>query len=101
MLRTAQFKYIKNEKKNVRRGGSEEELYDLTKDPLEMHNLAGDPTYAATLKELAAQHDAWQKDVPPVPVLAGIAPEPLPGATTNAPPAKAERRRKRQPATDS
>ncbi len=84
MVRTAQFKYIKNAAKNERHGGGAAELYDLTKDPLELHNLAGDPAYAATLKDLAAQHDAWQKDVPPVPVLAGVAPEPPPGATTDA-----------------
>ena len=81
MLRTAQFKYIKNDKKNERHNGGAAELYDLTKDPLEMHDLASDPAYAATLKELAAQHDAWQKEIPPVPVLAGVAPEPPAGAS--------------------
>ena len=28
------------------------ELFDLMKDPLEMNNLAGDPTYATIEKEL-------------------------------------------------
>jgi uncharacterized sulfatase len=32
-----------------------EELYDLKKDPNEMHNLAGDPAYAAEKAKLAAQ----------------------------------------------
>ena len=36
----------------------------IANDPDEMHDLAGDPAYAATLKELAAQHDAWRKDLP-------------------------------------
>ena len=37
-----------------------EELYDLTKDPDEFHNLAGDPASADVLKELRAKLKAWQ-----------------------------------------
>lgn len=33
----------------------ESELYDLTKDPYEVHNLAGDPVYAATATDLSAR----------------------------------------------
>lgn len=29
-----------------------EELYDITKDPYELNNVAGDPAYAATLEEM-------------------------------------------------
>jgi arylsulfatase A-like enzyme len=74
MVRTAQYKFIKNDKKHERRGG-ETELYDLTEDPLETNNLAKDPAYAGTLKELSAQLEAWQKDIPPVPVIEGLKPQ--------------------------
>lgn len=73
MVRTAQYKFIKNAKKNERGGAAE--LYDLTKDPLETNNLAGDPAHAATLQELAARLEAWQKDIPPVPVIEGVKPQ--------------------------
>ena len=82
MIRTAQYKYIKNEKKNVRHGGGAVELYDLNKDPLELHNLADDPACAAIRQDLAGQLEAWQKDRPPVPVIAGVAPEPAPGTSS-------------------
>lgn len=36
-----------------------EELYDLRKDPFELNNLAGNPSYAADLKKLRAVLDAW------------------------------------------
>lgn len=39
-----------------------EELYDLTADPLERHNLAADPAHAATLAELRGAVDAWMKE---------------------------------------
>jgi len=32
-----------------------EELYDLKKDPDQLHNVAGDPTYAETTKKLRRQ----------------------------------------------
>jgi uncharacterized sulfatase len=38
-----------------------EELYDLTTDPHELKNLAGDPAHADTLKALRADLDAWMK----------------------------------------
>ena len=31
------------------------ELYDITKDPCELNNVAGDPAYAATLEEMRRQ----------------------------------------------
>lgn len=38
-----------------------EELYDLSKDPFEMHNLINDPQYAAVKGELSSELDAWMK----------------------------------------
>jgi len=90
MVRTAQYKFIKNERKNVRHGGGESELYDLTRDPMETNNLARDPAHAVVVRELAAQLEAWQKDIPPVPVIQGVPPQ----ATGDAP-ALLEKRKKR------
>ena len=36
-----------------------EELYDVTADPHELHNLAGDPAYAEKLTELRGRLDTW------------------------------------------
>jgi arylsulfatase A-like enzyme len=36
-----------------------EELYDVEKDPWEMHNLANDPAYKAKLEELRAAFRSW------------------------------------------
>lgn len=36
-----------------------EELYDLTKDPFEVRNLAGDPKHQAQLKKLRKRMDDW------------------------------------------
>jgi choline-sulfatase len=78
MVRTPQYKLVRNEAKDVRRGGAPYELYDLTRDPQETHDLSADPAYSATLKELAARLDAWQNEAPPVPSVAGV--DPLPQA---------------------
>jgi hypothetical protein len=40
-----------------------EELYDLTTDRLEGHNLAGDPAHAQILTELRAQWEKYRKDL--------------------------------------
>ncbi len=50
------------------------QLFDLIQDPQETNNLANDPAHAETVRELSEQIDAWQKDVPPVPVIEGVAP---------------------------
>ena len=38
-----------------------EELYDLTKDPNELHNVAADPMQSERLNSLRAELDAWMK----------------------------------------
>jgi arylsulfatase A-like enzyme len=95
MIRTPQFKYINNGRNNERHGGGKPELYDLVKDPLEMNNLAADPAYAATLKELAAQLEQWQRDNPPVPAIADVALSPT--AENSDRVAKATRKAGRKP----
>ncbi len=37
-----------------------EELYDLEKDPHELHNVAADPKYAEVLKNLREHLKTWQ-----------------------------------------
>ena len=39
-----------------------EELYDLEKDPYELHNLAADPKYKKILAEHSAALEAWIKE---------------------------------------
>jgi hypothetical protein len=39
-----------------------EELYDLKKDPHEIHNVATETDYAAALKDCRARLDQWMKD---------------------------------------
>lgn len=39
----------------------EEELYDVVRDPDELHNLAADPKYAAALQKLRAELQRWEK----------------------------------------
>jgi N-sulfoglucosamine sulfohydrolase len=39
------------------------ELFDLKKDPWELHNLADDPEYSETRKELLARLNDWRKSV--------------------------------------
>ena len=38
-----------------------EELYDIVKDPYQMHNLAADPAYAKVLARMRPKLDAWMK----------------------------------------
>jgi len=40
-----------------------EELYDIQRDPYEIHNLAGDPAYEPELKRLREALDAWIQEV--------------------------------------
>ncbi|QDV86439.1 sulfatase [Planctomycetes bacterium TBK1r] len=39
-----------------------EELYDLKNDPHEIHNLAGDPLFAAKLTEMRQRLDVWMQE---------------------------------------
>ena len=43
-----------------------EELYNITNDPMEMKNLANDPKFVSTLKDMRARYDAqlshWKKE---------------------------------------
>ena len=50
-----------------------EELYDVTADPYEIHNLADDPARADVLARMRAAHKAWTSDTRDV----GLIPEPL------------------------
>jgi len=63
------------------------ELYDLSKDPFELRNLAEDPLYADTLKDLDAKLSAQLRDTGDPRVLAGgdafeSYPAPLPAPKT-------------------
>ena len=40
-----------------------EELYDIRKDPSEVHNLADNPEYSATLKEFRNRLTKWRSNV--------------------------------------
>lgn len=52
MCRTGEFKY-------VRRHDEQDELYDLSNDPQEQHNVIGDPQYAAVLAQLKERMLTW------------------------------------------
>jgi hypothetical protein len=39
-----------------------EELYDVNADPHEINNLANDPRFADTLKELRGRLDSWMDE---------------------------------------
>jgi arylsulfatase A-like enzyme len=39
-----------------------EELYDLDRDPYEIHNLAGDAAHASTLRKLRDRLDTWMEE---------------------------------------
>jgi arylsulfatase A-like enzyme len=44
-------------------GKPPEELFDLRKDPREIHNVAGDPSYASVIREMRAELEKWRKSV--------------------------------------
>ncbi|MCF7817343.1 MAG: sulfatase-like hydrolase/transferase [Kiritimatiellales bacterium] len=78
MVRTPRFKLVRDARK-ARAAGGEYELYDLVSDPFETNNIVANPAYSKTFKDLAAQMESWQADQPPVPVIAGVSPEPANG----------------------
>ncbi len=53
MARTRQWKYVHNPM------GDLDELYDLTVDPAELTNVAGDARYAAALAEMRLRLADW------------------------------------------
>jgi N-sulfoglucosamine sulfohydrolase len=58
-----------------------EALHDLLFDPVESHNLAGEPAHAGVLAEMQGRLDAWMRDTDD-PLLYGDI-EPPPGAIVN------------------
>jgi arylsulfatase A-like enzyme len=72
MVRTPQYKLVRNTGRKYRTVHSEFELYDLTKDPKEEQDLSADPAHAQVLQELKLKMEAWQQDRPPVPVMEGV-----------------------------
>ncbi len=95
MIRTPQYKLIKNDDRELRRGAGEFELYDLTRDPGETHNLIADSAHAKIVAELKAQLDTWQKDVPPVPAIQGVKLSQQPDSGVERP--RKERPKKKRP----
>jgi arylsulfatase A-like enzyme len=95
MLRTPQYKLIKNSAKEMRHAGGGYELYDLLKDPQEEHDLAQDPAFAKTVEKLADELEAWQKDVPPVPTIPGLKIPGDDGAASGQDPERPKRLRKK------
>ena len=47
-------------------------LYDMAKDPEEMHNLADDPAHRSVLRALAARLDEWEAETPPLVQIPGM-----------------------------
>jgi arylsulfatase A-like enzyme len=63
------------------RAAAREELYDLTFDPTESRNVAGDPALAGPLGDMRSRLDRWMKETQD-PLLAGGVPAPK-GARVN------------------
>jgi arylsulfatase A-like enzyme len=98
MLRTPQYKLIRNTGKGVRNAEPVYELYDLLNDPQETRNLANDAAHAATVQELAGRLEAWQKTAPAVPTLPGVERLPREGSRASESVQKPKRRRDRRKA---
>jgi arylsulfatase A-like enzyme len=56
--RTKKWKYFR-----YREDMAHEELYDLSKDPLEKHNLAGNATYASVLTDMRGKMERKIQDL--------------------------------------
>ncbi len=99
MVRTPQYKLMLDSRAARREGGGYQ-LFDLQKDPMETTDLVPDPAHATVLKQLKAELDRWQKDNPPVPVMAGVAPDDTRGAPTKKAKERGAKRRPRQKTSD-
>jgi arylsulfatase A-like enzyme len=97
MVRTTQYKLIKNQERDIRKGDSDYELYDLVKDPGEDVNLINDPACASVVKELKARLEAWQRDRPSPPVIEGVWTTRAAAPVTSATKGKAKARRRQTP----
>ncbi len=97
MVRTAQYKLIRNQERDIRKGEGEYELYDLVKDPGEDVNLINDPACGSVVKELNARLEAWQKDRPSPPVVKGVWTTQAAAAASPAAKGKAKARRRQTP----
>jgi arylsulfatase len=57
LVRSRRYKFIRDRRNNL------ELLFDLETDPFEEHNVADNPEYADTKKQLAAALDNWEKQL--------------------------------------
>ena len=90
MVRTPQYKLIKNGEYKRFSGAEDYELYDMLKDPKEENDISADPAHAKVLQELKMKLENWLQDRPPAPMLEGVEktqftkPLPLPRDVTQA-----------------
>jgi arylsulfatase A-like enzyme len=77
-VRTKRYKLIYYYGQPLGRSGAHEpatapewELFDIQKDPREMHNLYGDPAYAGVVKQLKAELAKLQDQVGDTPAVSG------------------------------
>ncbi len=75
MVRTPDWKLIRNRAPNDRNRQPEYELYHLADDPEEEFDLANDPARAPIFETLRAMLDDWREAHPSVPSIEGVAPE--------------------------
>ncbi|MDE2816890.1 MAG: sulfatase-like hydrolase/transferase [Chloroflexota bacterium] len=68
MLRTPRYKLIDNGADFSTRW----ELFDMSDDPGEMHNLADDSAHTSALKAMAARLDEWEAEMPPLVKIPGM-----------------------------
>jgi arylsulfatase A-like enzyme len=69
-VRTKRYKYAEYRRTRALPSAGEQphavELYDLAEDPLEQHDVATDPAYTETVKELAVLlRQSWPAALPP------------------------------------
>ena len=72
MIRTPQYKLIKNGEYKRFSGPGDYELYDMIKDPKEENDLSADPAHAQALQELRRKLESWLQDRPAPPAMQGV-----------------------------